>query len=42
MYDPNDLSQTIREAAITLKETMMAKLPDLKSPHYVEDMYKFY
>lgn len=41
MYDPNDLSQTIREAEITLKEKMEAKLPSLKIPEYVQDIYKF-
>lgn len=37
VYDSNDLSRTIHEATITLKEKMMAKLPNLKIPHYMED-----
>lgn len=41
MYDPNDLSQSIREVAITLMEKMMAKLPDLKIPNYVNYKYTF-
>lgn len=41
MYDSNDLSRTICEASVTLKEKLMAKLPDLKIPHYVKDKYKF-
>lgn len=41
MYDPNDLSRTIREVAVTLKEKMMVKLPNLKIPDYVKDKYTF-
>lgn len=41
VYDPNDLSQTMLEVTVTLKEKVMVKLPDLKIPHYVEDKYKF-
>lgn len=41
MYDPNDLSQTIREAAVTHKEKMMLKLPNLRIVDYVKDKYTF-
>lgn len=41
MYDSNDLSRAIREAAITLKEKMMAKLPNLSILDYVNDKYTF-
>lgn len=41
MYKSNDLSRTICEAAITLKEKIEARLPNLKILTYVEDKYKF-
>lgn len=41
MYDPNDLSRTIREALITLKEKMMVKLTNLKIHDHVKDKYTF-
>lgn len=41
VYDPNDLSRTIHEATVTLKEKMQAKVPSLKIPEYMEDKYKF-
>lgn len=41
MYDLNDLSRTIREVVVTLKEKMMAKLPNLKIHDYVKDKYTF-
>lgn len=42
VYRPDDLSRTINEATMTLKEKFMKKLSDLKSPPYVkpEHMYE--
>lgn len=41
VYDPNDLSLTIREIAVTLKEKVMVKLPKLRIPDYVKGKYAF-
>lgn len=43
IYRIDDLSRTIWEAAHTLKEKILKKLPDLETPSYVkyEDMYEF-
>lgn len=41
MYDPSNLRCTIFEAAKTLKEKLTKKLPKLRFPHYVTDIYTF-
>lgn len=41
VYDSNDISQTNPEAAVTLKEKLLKKHPDLKVPHYMEDKHMF-
>lgn len=41
VYDSNDLSQTIREAAVARKEKMMLKFPNLRISDYVKDKYTF-
>lgn len=40
-YRPDDLSRTIREAAVTLREKFMKKLPDLKLPSYVKPKHRY-
>lgn len=42
MYDPLNLHRTIFEAATTLNEKFLEKLPEIKIPSYVEDRYLFY
>lgn len=41
MYNLANLSQTLHDASITLKEKFLTKLPDFKIPSYVEDKYQF-
>lgn len=41
VYDPRNLYLTIFEAATTLKEKLLEKLPGLKIPSYVEDRIFF-
>lgn len=41
MYHPDDLSQMIHEAVVTLKEKMTTKLPNLRTLDYMKDKYTF-
>ena len=41
VYNPNDLSRTIREVFVTLKEKMMVRLTNLRILDYVKDKYTF-
>lgn len=41
IYRPRNLSWTIHEAMVTLREKLLAKLLDLKFSHNIEDKYQF-